>query len=146
MAWGSKRIETRSWAAPRHLYGQEVAIHAAKHNPKLEWDDDDECVLATGYHLADLPLGVVVAVGRLVTCYRTEDLLAGTFPDAPHVIDTDMPCDEYDLGNYGPGRFGWVFADLRPLRTPVAAKGERYVFTLHPNVEAAVRRELAVTV
>ena len=72
MVWGLKNIETRSWAAPRNLTGQRMAIHAGKREPKpTEWNIEVQLAVlqrAGGSH--SMPMGAVVATARLIECMQ----------------------------------------------------------------------------
>ena len=72
MVWGLKNIETRSWAAPRNLTGQRMAIHAGKREPKpTEWNIEIQLAVlqrAGGSH--SMPMGAVVATTMLIECMQ----------------------------------------------------------------------------
>lgn len=74
------------------------------------------------------PLGKVLAIGTLVDCQPTESI-AGT-----------LSRQERDLGNYGPGRWAWVFQDIQPLPEPIQAKGTLGIWEWTPPRSAAVAR------
>ena len=130
---GAKRIETRSWAPPRLVVGQRIAIHAAK-----GWTEDNRWLATTepfkgamrdGYtrglierpHILELPRGCVVAIATVAVVYPTavlgaaprelEDLLAD--PQYPH---------ERAFGGYAPGRYAWALRDVRAIE-PIPARG-----------------------
>lgn len=127
IAIGAKRIETRSW--PTRHRGP-LAIHAAK-----RWDAELRSVCsAAPFHDAltaggypppyDLPRGCVVATCELIACVRTEELTTpgvAPRPQLPH---------ERDFGNYEPGRWAWILADVRPLRAMMVCQGGRGLFEL----------------
>ncbi|HZC06481.1 MAG TPA: hypothetical protein VE338_12665 [Ktedonobacterales bacterium] len=126
MATGYKRIETRSWSPFKLCQGELVAIHAAK---RWTADERDICAdepfkrcltLAAERGLWDFDqpaLGCVVAIARFQMVIPT---LGG--------FDYDrMSDDEYAFGNYAPGRYGWVFSQVRPLR-PIPARGMQGIF------------------
>lgn len=110
VACGAKRIETRSWATD---YRGPLAIHAAKTIPA--WVDEWEAAmlpLLARYNVLPiraLPLGCVVA-----TC-----TLADVVPAAKALPDTV----DRMLGDFTPGRFAWLLADVQPLPVPVPARG-----------------------
>ncbi len=112
IALGHKRIETRHWTTS---YRGLIAIHAAK-----RWTADEREFHAAeqlvGRLPAQLPLGAVVATAMLVAIKRTEELISK--------ID---PVEEL-YGNYGPGRFGWMLEDVRPLREPFVCTGRQGLF------------------
>lgn len=111
IALGQKRIETRHWTTG---YRGLIAIHAAK-----RWTADERLIheieVDAGRMPPVLPLGAILATANLVAIRRTEDL-AGI-----------SELERY-WGNYGPGRFGWVLDDIRPLPEPVPYKGAQGLF------------------
>lgn len=114
IAISAKKIETRSWSTS---YRGPLAIHAAKGFPR-DAQDFSRCIrlgVLFGPHY-EYPRGMVVATCRLVACVRTEDLLSKS-PYTP-----DMTDQEQMFGNYDPGRWGWMLADIKPC-DPIPAKG-----------------------
>lgn len=76
IAVGIKRIETRSWPAPKSIIGQRIAIHAAKRKPMEDQQvgpyqvhemADDSWAMHKADTLAfdPLPLGCIIATARL---------------------------------------------------------------------------------
>lgn len=112
MALGLKRIETRHWST---RYRGPLLIHAAK-----RWTADERELLEIehehGRMPAQVPLGALVAIARLVDIRPTEQLIA-------RISD-----EENDWGNFGPGRFGWIFEDIVALPEPIALKGAQGLF------------------
>ena len=85
MAWGLKNIETRSWAAPRNLIGQRIAIHAGKREPRpTDWNIEVQRVVlqragrfsldADGRGRCDGPADRVYAGGERTGLERTGQL------------------------------------------------------------------------
>lgn len=117
VAIGAKTIETRSWGT---AHRGPLLIHAARRWTAAEqfayFRSRDALVLAGWSHpraeyLRDgKHLGCIVAVSRLADCREMRE--------APDGLDGR-------LGTYGPGRYGWVLEDVRPLPTPVPWPGER---------------------
>ncbi len=143
-ATGQKRIETRSWATP---YRGEVVILAGKRweeeqariangstffralrqrpipagDPKTLWAE-----LAPGD--LHLPLGAAIARAELVDCKPVEDIGI-----------SKLPRQEIEFGDYSPGRFGWIFRNLRRLEGPVAMRGAQGLFPLQQSPAAFLR-------
>lgn len=129
-----KRIETRGWAPDKSAIGQRMAIAAAKtqkdmdtKEPLRDWWMENvkrkggyrACFEKAG--LTDwerLPFGAVLGHGLLVDVVPTEELLPTLAAD----------WIEKDWGNYRPGRFGWVFADMVVLPAPVPVVGRQGIF------------------
>lgn len=111
---GIKTIETRGF---RSHHRGDLAICAAKLKP----DEDDYlrfCSAGAGMG-AELPLGVVVAIVDLYDVQPTEKLIKR------------ITVFESGWGNYGPGRFGWLFRDIRPLAEPVPIRGQQGMWTVN---------------
>lgn len=150
VAIGAKRIETRSWRA---YEGQSfrLAIHAAKGFGDLGGKRSylDLCSeepfksILIGYMqskcepnlltplspISDatylLPFGAIVATCDLVAVKRIDELWP--FPTGTayyhngqlwHLTD-----QERAFGNYTPGRYAWLLANVTPLAKPIPAKG-----------------------
>jgi activating signal cointegrator 1 len=147
VAVGAKRVETRSWATG---YRGPLAIHAARRfvwrelcafhsswnwtgalwalrwgmQPGLpkEWRD---APLET-----KLPFGAVVAVCELVDCRPTDSFtvaeLKTTRQPDPSVCESPRlyQWNEGMMGDFTPGRFGWVLADVRAVG-PIPAAGRQ---------------------
>jgi hypothetical protein len=123
VAMGAKRIETRGW---RTAYRGTMAIHAAKGFPKSAKDLCNEPEFACQLGPSPLPLGMVIATCRLISCIPTRELQEN------RVIEVDYlaGCDDFYLddrerrfGDYSPGRWAWLLADITPLQAPIAARG-----------------------
>lgn len=123
IALGNKRIETRHW---KPKYRGEIAIHAAKVLDK----DFASVERALGRLPERIPLGAIVAVANLVDVQSSEDLALS------------IGAIERLYGNYGPGRYGWILEDIRPLAEPVPALGRQSLFSITGDVLAVVRSQL----
>ena len=106
IALGIKRIETRSWPTS---YRGALAIHAGK-----QCDDEAVTYFAEEMGYADLPSGVVVATANLVNV-------------VPTVSREWIPIfeDQFEYGDFIPGRFAWILDDVQPLPIPVPARGKQ---------------------
>lgn len=157
VAIGVKRIETRSW---RTNYRGPLAIHAAgKWNVELArlcltdpfWSVlKAVCDQPVYYRSGNaLPLGAIVAVGRLEDCWRVERIAAA---DANRTPELDASCaatlrhwghseaviadalrpmlsdQERAFGDYSAGRFGWFLRDMKALERPIPMKGRQGLF------------------
>jgi hypothetical protein len=133
VAVGAKTTETRSW---RTWYRGPLLIHAARAFPRWARDLCNEEPFATvlleaGYAgqragQVDprlLPLGQILAVCNLKHCVRI-----GT-----RGIDLPPPEPERSFGDYAPGRYAWMLADVQPLSRPIPATGSMGLWT--PNEE-----------
>jgi hypothetical protein len=75
----------------------------------------------------NLPFGAIVAVVEIFDVRPTDQLL---FEGISEV--------ERAWGDYSPGRFGWLFTNVRPLREPVKCSGQQGMWTLDEETTAAV--------
>lgn len=132
IAIGAKHYETRGW--PTSHRGP-LAIHAAK-----VWTRDQAILCAKepfrsaleaagiaiplepGRYFTGrrppvfLPLGSVVATARVVDC-------VDAYARAGAVGETERA-----FGDWGPGRFAWQLADVRPLAEPAPIRGAQGLF------------------
>jgi hypothetical protein len=133
VAIGAKRIETRSWST--HYRG-ELAIHAAKGWPRecqaLPHTEPFQTTLVNAglpgphsrYDGKQMPRGYIVAVARLAAIESTENLLA-----IAAAVGGLLP-HELDFGNYAPGRYGWLLADVERLVEPIEYRGALGLWTV----------------
>ncbi len=115
-----KRIETRSWATS---YRGWLAIHATRTPGDLGEsglaalcaDEPVRTALAfLGYQSArDLPRGAVQAIAWLADCVPTEVIYPTPAPGDPN----------WHVGDYTPGRFGWVLEHIQRIDPPIPARG-----------------------
>ena len=126
----AKQIETRSWATS---YRGQLAIHAARR----PMDEDGLALLESlpGFVLTlmfhgrkvdlspgALPLGAVVATGRLVSCQA----MGETTPEVLRFIERRR-LDEIEVraGHYASGRFAWFLRDVQVVEPACAARGRQ---------------------
>lgn len=133
VAIGAKHIETRSWSTS---YRGPLAIHAAaglgpvggmagliaQYSFAPFWN----VLLPAGYPPEKMPRGAIIAVCRLAGCVSTPT----THPQIETGWTDDKTGEQWMLteqerafGDYSPGRFAWLLADIRGLPTPIPAKG-----------------------
>lgn len=132
IALGAKTIETRSWSTS---YRGEIAIHvAACYSQQLR-------AIAAGepFYTALRPggvyidpagvLGMVIATCRLVDCLpiHASGIGGGIWLDK-------LPKEpERSFGDYRPGRFAWILADVKRLAEPVPARGRQRMWNWTPK-------------
>lgn len=133
IALGEKKIETRSWSTS---YRGPLLIHAAKGFGVLGdamglamlcvKSPFSDVLIKHGVTLPGLPRGAIVAVCELVGCRSTP--IEGTLriPDARRgygALSLPPPEPERSFGDYSPGRYAWILANIRALRAPIPARG-----------------------
>lgn len=133
MASGAKRIETRSWPPHGLRTGELVALHAAKRWTAEERYTAQQEPFLTALRDAERrglwdfdtpPLGMVIAIARFH--HAAETLAADTSPLTG--LDYEgMSDEEYTFGNYGDGRWAWVFDAVRPIK-PIPLAGKQGLF------------------
>lgn len=137
VAIGAKRIETRGWSTS---YRGPLAIHAAKGIAsvggaeglmRLCRSEPFRSTLLAAHYLGTpaLPRGAIVATCELVAVLRTENTPIGARGETV-IIDSSaeyrvitMTDHEIAFGDYSPGRYAWILADIRALPEPIPAKG-----------------------
>ena len=142
---GAKTYETRSWAPPRALVGQRIAIHAAKQKvdqltgnlPPAAWVPAVDALSAAigDFRWKDLPLGVVVCTAVLSAAYQ-----CGAINDDGQVYvtrsisrgDTPLFIQSDDFGDFSLGRWAWLLEDIEPLAAPAKATGKQGWWTWEP--------------
>ena len=137
MALDAKRIETRSWQTS---YRGPLAIHVAKSFPAWArqqfllpyFRDVFEAagmVKKEGSRFSlTLPIGEILAIGRLVDIVETDLISIGTALQPGEMrryqYGIRISGQEFAFGSYEAGRFAWIFEDLKPLPEPIPAKGK----------------------
>jgi hypothetical protein len=101
IVYGYKRIETRRWST---TYRGTLLIHA---NKNKRWMPDfsrllHEAGLPDAMKDLPMPFGAALGSVEVVDCRKSEGFL-----------ESDVGTQEMALGNFSPGRYGWV------LRNPV---------------------------
>lgn len=144
----AKKIETRSWSTS---YRGVLAIHAGaglgpvggkrglydlcyspRFLPVLEPAMTGERDIA-GFKIPHidpgyLPLGAIVAICELVDCVPTEHVRSIKIVRRG---DHEWLWTEQEkaFGDYAPGRFAWLLANVRPLDTPIKVRGALGLWT-----------------
>jgi hypothetical protein len=122
---GHKRVETRGW---RTTYRGRLGIHAAKGFPRWartacgESPFIDVLGWERGFH-ADLPTGVLLGFAELLDCVPTTGIEVAGLSD-----------QELAFGDYGPGRWAWLFGEVEPLPEPVPMKGALSIWAIREPV------------
>ena len=143
IAVGAKRIETRHWPT---AYRGPLAIHAAKRCIKSEMigygSSGAWCgaLAPMGKRMGDnqdlwdlLPFGAIVAMCDLIDCRPTDSFMQAELDTAGRPQgETDDLCawTERMMGNFAPGRYGWVFDNVKTLPDLIPWKGAQRFFSV----------------
>lgn len=137
IALGSKRVETRHWKTD---YRGPLVIHAAKRRVDSElidigctfhWQGAMHDPWGRKKFYETLPFGALVAVCELVDCRPTDSFTVrelDTKRRAPGERSAHCDWTERQMGDFTPGRFGWVLENIRPLEKPVPYRGSQGFF------------------
>lgn len=134
VALGQKKIESRSWQTS---YRGQLAIHAAKGLAPVGGKTGlyeirrespfREALEAAGYlPFDDLPMGCIVATCELIDCVSiTHEPKTYLLDRGSNWMQWLIPPlgKEYAFGDYTPGRYAWLLADVHKLPEPIPAKG-----------------------
>lgn len=68
-----------------------------------------------------MPTGVIIAKCNLLDCVKilNEDRLTAKLENNSIVKN-----NEYNFGDYTPGRYAWILTDIEVLKEPISAKGK----------------------
>ena len=138
IAHGVKSIETRSWAPPRSLIGQRIAIHAGRTREvsgKLHPETLRAVLDLFGNGWGDrIPLGAIVATALLEDARQV-----GFQRYAGRVLASSLShtgwveLDPY--GDFSTGRWLWFLVDVEPCNPPVPAVGHQGLWNWKPDGE-----------
>ena len=85
----------------------------------------------------DLPLGVILAIARIIEYVPTETIVAANKKRGSNsrLRLGDFKCgpSEIAFGDYSPNRYGWLLANLHRLVVPVPCKGALGLWTINPG-------------
>ena len=127
IAYGTKRVENRTWTAPRWAIGQVIAVHASKKPDVCARPPAGESWPAEHR----MHLGAVIAVATLAGCHLSPDF-GGTCGATRTLCSPWAARDQYH----------WLLSDVRPLPEPVPCRGMLGLWRLPEDVEKAVRAQL----
>lgn len=134
---GVKEYETRSW---RTLYRGPIAIHAGKRMfSEIDRIAFHPVVYLVSKALRDRPermaqRGAIIAVAKLVACVPT----GPCGPAGPLIV----AANERVCGDFSEGRWAWKMEDVWPIWPGIGCDGHQGLWTLPPNIEASVRKEI----
>jgi hypothetical protein len=150
VALGEKRIETRSFQ--RKYLGPIAIASSASWKPaaKRRAFEDPDFIAAWRRHrdivesVEDLPLGMIVAVARIVAYLPSELIVAmdRKRKSRSRLALEGVTCGKSEMvfGDYRRGRFGWMLADVHRLVAPVPCKGALGIWKIAPATRARLNR------
>jgi hypothetical protein len=131
VAWGYKKIETRSWGTGHRGV---IAIHASKSKEVVKDFEEVEFLFGeAGLGIPDFwpkraegyPLGKIVAVVNLFHCQRmTPELIAA------------QTRQEIGFGAWTPGRYAFSLGEARKIETPIPCRGALGLWEVPAELEA----------
>ena len=120
---GFKKVETRSWPAPKALVGTRIAIAATKALKAAQIAAYGEPQFQQFYcqtrlpGLDSLPRGAILGTVILAACEpMTEAMIQATEPQ------------ERMFGIWEQGRYAWILDDPQPLAKPIPVRGSQGVW------------------
>lgn len=152
-----KRIETRGRAT---AYRGSLAIHQAKSLRYVGGMNGlrDVCIrepfktslraAAIDLDVVDvdaLPLGAIVAVCELVGVAETcgGELLRDLGARSVWPVLVSDP--ERSFGDYTPGRYAWLLANIRALPEPIMTRGRQWLWDVDPTIDAQIAQQFAAS-
>lgn len=118
-----KRVENRRWATG---YTGPLAIHAGKSRQWLDcWPVEQRP--------DPMPFGALVAVARLVGCVHIDAIRSGRMAKSLQWLRDH---------EHAEGPWCWVLRNIKPLPEPIRCGGRQGLWTLSPEQERAVQRQL----
>lgn len=156
VALGVKTIETRSWSTK---YRGPLAIHAgARQVHTGNFLLLARRALTAGlidaeteqrFRSLDVPFGAVVATCTLVDVVPMSDLYWSELPiggwqfqagagrltrhDPLRILPTVVNVDQRPFGDFSPGRFAWLLADVEPVEPHIPARGRQQLWEWSPE-------------
>jgi len=121
IAWGEKGIETRSWSAK---YKGQLAIHAGA---KIDYEACEYPAIRAALRRhginkpSELPTSCILSVCQIFDCVR---MVESAGPFGVKVPGYKLSEKEHAFGDYQPGRYAWILANVKRPATPIPAKGK----------------------
>jgi hypothetical protein len=143
LAIGAKVYETRSWAPPMSVIGKRIAIHAGLSQEGLRILAADQSLQRatwTAMHAAGRDTaqcwhpGCVLAVGTLGFQISTGSISA--------TVGSGVPPQEFQFGDWSPGRYAWKMMDMVALSRPIPLIGRQGLFTVPFDIETEISAQM----
>lgn len=133
----AKRVENRSW--PTKHRGR-LAIHAGKSRQWLEPDEVKPGFDESGFRIADLPFGAIVAIADVVFCVHMERTWEQWAKKYLYEYSPQLPpeLEWVKSHRHMEGPYGFVLANVRPLSRPVECSGSQGLWIVKPDKRDAI--------
>ena len=133
IAWGEKRVETRSWPPHAGVVGSEILIHAAKRPMDAVGEELLERIDRLFPPVLSPPYGAIVARARVLWSEEVAGYGGVTDRMEAHAAARDR-----DLGDWSPGRWLWAL-DVETLPAPIPCRGSQGLWRVPDDVVRQVR-------
>ena len=130
---GVKKIETRGWR-PKSAYLGTLAIQACHPQQRKGRYSLDNILDSPPFDV--LCAGMTLPVGMIIGTVK----FSGVRP-VEEMISTLTPL-ELSLGDYSPGRLGWIMYEPFELPEPIVCKGKLGFWNVPEDVEEKIREQL----
>lgn len=133
---GAKEWETRSWKPSEkmieYLKDEPLFIHSSKRFNKDQKDILKSWPFSEFLKGRGLPCGFIIGSVCLREIVTTEHWIQGTIGLEDGAIERKR--EEYEFGDYTPGRYAWRLYAPRLLKEPIPAKGSLGIWDFdYPN-------------
>jgi hypothetical protein len=130
---GHKRVENRGWAPNESLYGQVIAIHAAKKVAPRPWTAEK----VLGRVDEDFVTSAIIGVVTLAGAFMLDDEVPGGILCEGGVTPKECRAITRTAWWFGPA--GFVLRDPKCLKQPVPCKGQLGFWNVPPELERQMR-------
>jgi len=144
IACGTKRCETRSWAPPKSMIGERIAIHAAKRipheRPPFETGEIVGSLIKAGMYpiksslsiplaLRPLPRGVVLCTAVIQGAFKINRVSRKKYAFGEGFGRECMVLTD-KWGDYSVGRWVWMLTHVKVLDEPVQVRGQQRIYSV----------------
>ena len=133
IAYGVKKIETRSWSTN---YRGKIAIHAGKSKKNTGGVINEFKGIKLPDDFIPLNYGCVIAIADLVDCVQIKTLLMLHQSPKTHTAtlanNQKISGNEYILGDYTLGRYAWILKNVQRIE-PIPTRGQQRIWNWSGN-------------
>lgn len=143
IALGSKRIENRTWAPPKAMRGERIAIHASRKiddGALLQLEHDQIVDVEVASH-ATLHRGCIVAVATIRGWVDARQ--PGRAVWTPASLESDLTDVEKATGRaWWVGPIGWWLGDVVALKRPLDCRGHQSLWPVPDELVERIEAQL----